>query len=292
MSSGKELMAKAEAKLKGFMSMFNGAKYEEAADLFQRAAGKFKADSDFINAGEAFMRAGDISQKSGAGSYEACTNYSEAGACFRKAGDSRKALMCLNQSIHLYIEANRFNQAAKIECDLGDMFEELHELDQAVEHYKKSIQYFNTDDTGKIQAQKVALKVAMIHADKGDYVNAVKLFEQLAAECLAGTIKSAAREHYFKAALLRIPMIRKDNISEGVSVLREAIMSYQAMDSSLRKSREVELIEGICDGLDNGSADGLREAVQAFSEVGKNLDDWKINLIHHAMQLLEGEDER
>lgn len=289
MSTGDELMRKAEGKLKGFMSMFNGSKHEEAQELFQKAAARFKADSEWAKAGDAFMRAGDCAAKGGG--YEQCGNYQEAGTCFRKAGDTSRAQTCLDQTIILYIENNRFSNAAKVQTELGDMYEEIHEIDRALENYQKAIKYYNTDDGGRPQAQKVMLKIATVYADREDYKGATKTFEDLAAECLRGNIKSGAREHYFKAALCRVAGLKKENLEEGIAELREAIDSYVVLDNSLRLSRELELLVGIVDSLEQANPDGIREAVQRFSEV-KPLDDWKVNLVYKGLSLLTVEDER
>eukprot|EP00760_Papus_ankaliazontas_P004379 PhM_4_TR11848/c0_g1_i2/m.11834/K15296/NAPA, SNAPA, SEC17; alpha-soluble NSF attachment protein len=285
-----DLMKQADGKLKGFMSMFNSAKYEEAQELYQRAGARFKAEKDWMNAGDAFMRAGDCAQKSSS-PYECCTNYSEAGSCFRKAGDPKKAQMCFDQAIQMFIESNRFPNAARLEKECGEMYEEAADTEQALAHYEKAVRYFTTDEGSKVQAFNVMQKIAMIEADRGNQAKAVSLFEQLASESLAGPLKSQAREHFFKAALLRIAMIQRINISEGVAELREAMDSYTTLDTSLRSSREAELVSGIADAIEASMPDLVREAVQKYSEV-KPLDDWKVHLVYHAVEIIEVEDER
>jgi len=64
------------------------------------------------------------------------------------------------------------------------------------------------------------------------------------------------------------------------------------LDRSLNNAREAELINGILDGIDASSSEQIRGAVTTFSQV-KALLDFQINLIHHAITLVEGDgDER
>ncbi|KNH04294.1 hypothetical protein XU18_0698 [Perkinsela sp. CCAP 1560/4] len=284
-----DLVRKAESKLQGFFTFFTGVNYEAAADLFKKAAAMFKSEGNWRRAGAAFKRAAQCCREVDF-SYEACTHCFEAASAFRKAGDTADALACWEEALQMYIESNRFHQAGKVEAEIGDMYADSREYDDAVKHYRKSMFYYLTDEYGTNIAARIQKKVAMIFVEAGNLAEASTEFDKLAVCEQNRSLRSLSREYSFASLLCQLGLLRKDNLVEGVASIRERMAEFPS-DNTISKSREYELVEAICTAIENGAPDDVREAIHQFSDV-KQVDDWKVSILYGVVQMLETDDER
>uniref|UniRef100_A0A7S4KGY0 Uncharacterized protein n=1 Tax=Paramoeba aestuarina TaxID=180227 RepID=A0A7S4KGY0_9EUKA len=284
-----DLVKRAEAKLKGFFTFFTGTNWDAANDLFKKAAAIFKSEGKWQQAGAAFKRAAQCCRELDF-SYEACTNYFEAAGAFRKAGDSTDAIACWDEALQMYIEENRFHQAGKVECEIGDMCAEQRDFDEAIKHYRQSIFYYLTDDYGKNIANRIQKKVATAYVESGKLSDAANEFDKLANCDENRQLKSLSRDHHFSGMLCLVGLLRKDNLVEGVASVREKLATLSS-DSSQVKTREYELVEQVCAAVEEGSPEGIREAIHHFQDV-KQMDDWKTSILYGLIHVLETDDER
>ena len=284
------IVRKAEGKLKGFMSFFIGADYEIASELFQKAASIFKAEGSWASAASAFKRSAECCQHLEY-SYEACSNFCEAAAAYRKEGRISEALECWSEAQKLFVESNRFHQAGKVECEIGDMYAGVHDYSGAIKHYNKGIFYYLTDDHGKNLALRVQKKLAMIFVESGNLAGAAQEFDKLASCEQHRCIRSLAREYYFCSFLCEMGLLRRDNLHEGIASVREKVGILLTKDSSLIKTREFELIEDVCKAVESKMPDEVRQSISSYSEI-KHLDDWKVSILHGLVQMIEIDDER
>lgn len=86
-----ELMDKAEKKL-GSWSLFGGNKYEDAAELFTKAANLFKVSKEWDDAGAAFEQTARCHLKLSS-PHEAATAYSDAANCYKKTNSQQAILL-------------------------------------------------------------------------------------------------------------------------------------------------------------------------------------------------------
>ena len=93
-SRGDAMMAEAQKKLNksaifGFMSSSN--KYEDAIELILKAAAQYKVSKNWQEAGDAYVKAGEIYEKNLKESHDACTRYIEAARAYRNV-DTKAAI--------------------------------------------------------------------------------------------------------------------------------------------------------------------------------------------------------
>mmetsp|Transcript_11981 Transcript_11981/g.18772 ORF Transcript_11981/g.18772 Transcript_11981/m.18772 type:complete len:181 (+) Transcript_11981:93-635(+) len=172
-AAGDELVAKAEKKLKGgiFGNMF-GNKKDEAVELLQEAANKYKQAKKWTACGETQKRVAELQLQQN-DKFGAATAYQAAFQAFKKdAGNTIEAVECLNQAIELHINNGRFTQAAKFHKEAGEMFEADLDFSKAVEHFQNAGDYYKGEDQTS-SANQCFLRVAVLSAELEDYPKAI-----------------------------------------------------------------------------------------------------------------------
>ena len=86
------LMQKAEKKAGSSTGWFSSSKskYEEAGDLFQSAANRFKLENSFVEAGDAFSKEAECREKSDF-EYDAANAWWNASKAYKQAGRADRA---------------------------------------------------------------------------------------------------------------------------------------------------------------------------------------------------------
>ncbi|XP_013984432.1 alpha-soluble NSF attachment protein isoform X3 [Salmo salar] len=189
-NSGKEkealtLMTEADKKMKssrGFGTLFGGSsrKYEEACDMYVRAANMFKMAKNWSAAGNAFSQAAHLHLQMD-NKLDGAINFLDAGNAFKKA-DPQEAINCLNQAIDIYTDMGRFTIAAKHHISIAEIYEsELLDVDKAICHYEQAADYYKGEES-KSAANKCLLKVATYTAQLEQYQKAIDIYEQLSVQ--------------------------------------------------------------------------------------------------------------
>jgi alpha-soluble NSF attachment protein len=102
-----DFMAQAERQVRsasGFMSKLFGAtsKFEEAAELYGRAANAFKMAKKWTAAGNAFEQAADMAQRLQT-KHEAAQKFVDAATCYRKSS-FQDAIRCYHKAIEIFTD--------------------------------------------------------------------------------------------------------------------------------------------------------------------------------------------
>ena len=98
----------------------------------------------------------------------------------------------------------RFANAAKLEKEIGEMYENDNQPDKCVQHYQQAANYFQGEDSIS-GAQQCLLKVAHFNALAEKYDEAIKIYEDVAQSCLEkNVLKFNAKGHLFNAGILHL----------------------------------------------------------------------------------------
>jgi alpha-soluble NSF attachment protein len=264
-------MKKAEGKISAFFFKDLDAGYE----LFIKAAGMFKADKRWKEAGNAFMRAGDVAtQQKNPG--DACMSYTECAKCWKKC-DLKGAEMAMNQAIQLNIEANRLIQAARLLKEWGEALEEDSQSDNALNAYKRAAQYFNAEDQNQM-ASGCQVKIASILTTLNRFDEASKAYEALGFKYLDGPLKHQAKEQFFRAFICGLAAIQPDNQMEACAAARDQLDTYMGADPYFRNTRESEACELLLTAVEESDEASFDEAVGNLNEL-RMLDDTKSHIL-------------
>jgi alpha-soluble NSF attachment protein len=119
---GNVFLSQAEKELQKFTFFSSSSKYENAAELLQKAGNCFKVSSSWQEAGDAYMKASELFTTKLSSSHEASAAMMDAGNCYKKVNPPQ-AINAFRGAIGLWTEAGRFNQAAKMLKEIAEMYE-------------------------------------------------------------------------------------------------------------------------------------------------------------------------
>eukprot|EP01013_Petalomonas_cantuscygni_P024191 TRINITY_DN45783_c0_g1_i1.p2 TRINITY_DN45783_c0_g1~~TRINITY_DN45783_c0_g1_i1.p2 ORF type:complete len:305 (-),score=67.04 TRINITY_DN45783_c0_g1_i1:350-1264(-) len=286
---GRELLSKAEGKLKSFWP-FTSPKWDEAAELFQSAAAQFMASRMWSEAGAAHMRAADcFIKKNEKHSY--CQSMAEAANCFKRVPgeEARKErAFAIDQAISGFIDAGRFFNAARLCKQLAEEEAEFTSTDdaaaaaatsRALEYYGRAFDYYTsenrTSESNDCQLKSARLRAGRLH----QYGEAAGIFERVGNAVLDTPIgKFAAKDHFFSAAICRLAAAKGDDRDEALSAARDAVDRYTTLDPMFAGSREEKLCRALVDAFEEGDPEAVSAAAAEYDNV-KRLDPWTAGVL-------------
>ncbi|KAK3870563.1 hypothetical protein Pcinc_024218 [Petrolisthes cinctipes] len=282
------LMMEAEKKLtssKGFLGslfgLFSGSsKVDEAMELYQQAANKFKIAKKWGSAGHAFTELASLYGKAGS-RLDAATNYVEAGNCYKKT-DPNEAISSLLKAIEIYTDMGKFTMAAKHHQTIAEIYEtEVADMEKAIQHFEQASDYFRGEENNS-SANKCQLKVAMFAAQMENYEKAIKIYEQVATSSLESSLlKYSAKEYMFRAALCHLCV--------DLTNARIAVEKYEEMYPGFQDSRECKLLKTLMNHLEEQNVDGFTDTVKDYDSISR-LDQWYTTMLLRIKKSINPED--
>lgn len=269
-SDGENLLATRTGLFQKFFGGSSSAK-EDAAEKFVQAANSFKLAKAWGLSAKASEKAASVYEGLPDQRYEAASKWSDAAKSYRNV-NTKSAIGPYEKAIEHYAESARFQQCARLQKDLAELYEtDLVDRPAAIDAYSKAADYYDLDDS-KSNANSMRLKIASLTALEDKYAEAAEIFESVAQSALSNNLlKYGAREHLLRAGLCRMCM------SDSIGAKR-AIETYSGMDSSFPSSREGRLLQAVFDSAEEGDAEAFTNHVYEYDSVSK-LDDWKTTVL-------------
>lgn len=270
-SKGDEFFAKAEGKVnKMFFKDIEGG-YEN----FIKAGTQYRLDKLYLEAGEAYMRAGDCATKL-KNQGEAATAYTDAANCLKKV-DMKKAAQMLQMAIEIQINNNRLGSAARLEKEFAEALEADGSIEEAIEHFNKAQNYFVAEEQPQA-AMACKVKVAKIYGELDKFDKCIDMYQEIGAAYASGPLRHQAKEFFVRALLCRLALVTNDNRSEKAAEAAEAFENYLLTDVNLKHTRESDFCEKVIQAVDDSDVDKFEDAVQELNEL-KLLDEWKTHVL-------------
>lgn len=254
---------------------------EEAAELYMQAANAYKVGGLNQEAGDTYVKAGEMHRDKLANNNEAAKCFSQAGACFKKS-NAVDAVAAYQSAVTLLTDAGRLTQAAKLckECA------ELYESDEvavtgtksgvvlAIETYEQAGELFEMED-GKSQASQCQAKVAELCSaalDPPDLLRAARIYDDLGRKCLDSNLLKFNAKGYFLQAIL-CHLANSDAIAA-----QQAMQRYEGVDYTFTESREGKFCRQLIDCVEGFDVEGFGTACYEFDRISK-LDPWKTSML-------------
>jgi alpha-soluble NSF attachment protein len=258
----------AQAKLKSsswFFWVDTNAKYEEAGDLYVKAANCWKMAKQHVKAGNAYMQAAQCYANYNSSKYETAGNFVKAATSYRK-DCPQAATEALIKAIHLYAEEGKFNMAAKYEKELAEMYEAELDTNNALKHYEIAAEYFENENSPSA-ANQCLLKVAHFAATLQNFARAVELFEQIASTSVNNNLlKWSAKEYFLKAGLC--------HLAQGDLVaVKKSLDRYSSLSPEFQGSREYIFLQQLITAYEKFEVDAFKKSVGVYSEISP-LQPW------------------
>ncbi|CAI2165826.1 7037_t:CDS:2 [Funneliformis geosporum] len=263
------LLAKADKKATTFR-FFGGNNYEDAAELYIKAANSFKLAKRWKEAGDAFSKAANMQIQLNERD-EASSTFINASKCYKKCS-FEDAITSLKQAIEILTDRGRFQAAAGHQKDIAQIYEsDLVDLEKSMQSYEIAADWYAGEEANAL-ANNCLLKVATFAATLELYDKAIEKFEQVAHASLDNQLtKWSLKEYFLKAGLCHI--VNGDYIGAG-----NAIERYKDMDVSFAGTREYQFLQDILSAVENGDVETFTNRVVDFDQLSK-LDNWKTTIL-------------
>eukprot|EP01101_Sappina_pedata_P011907 TRINITY_DN8081_c0_g1_i1.p2 TRINITY_DN8081_c0_g1~~TRINITY_DN8081_c0_g1_i1.p2 ORF type:complete len:285 (+),score=120.76 TRINITY_DN8081_c0_g1_i1:34-888(+) len=277
---GTALMQQAKAKYDSF-GWWSNDKYDEAAEMYKKAANQFKLSKDFDKAGEAFLKAAECYAKLNS-KYEIAQSYMSAAAVVRKS-NPQESIRCFKVGIEFYLDEGRFSMAAKHTKEIAEMYEQEGDLENAEKSYTQAADYFEGE--GQVShANGCLLKVALFTATLEKYDRSIEVYEKVARGALENNLlKWSVKDYLFRASLCQLCL-------GDMVAARRALERYQGMDHSYASSRESKLISGLIEAVDESDLEKFNNEVSEFDSISP-LEPWKTTLLLRVKNKIKDADE-
>lgn len=271
-------MFEAESSLKKggvFGNLFgvSDERYQDAGEKFTRAGNAFKAAKAWASAARAYQKSAESFVK-GKSDSDASSSYIECARCYIKAGDSRSGTEILEtHALPRIIDSGRLSQAAKLHQEVGKMFEDEGQYDQAVHHYQSAADYFNAENSPS-SAQKCLAQVGHLAAqlDPPDYGKASATFEQVGQDCLSSNLlKFSAKGYFFNAVICTLA--RGDVVAADMQLSK-----FREQDYTFEGCREHKLLTDVIQAFQDGNDEAFTDSIYNFDQISK-LDPWRTTIL-------------
>mmetsp|Transcript_26984 Transcript_26984/g.76041 ORF Transcript_26984/g.76041 Transcript_26984/m.76041 type:complete len:289 (-) Transcript_26984:231-1097(-) len=273
-AKGKDYAAQANKKLKGW-GMF-GNKYEDAAELLEKAANQFKLGKAWRDAGDVWVQLAGVHEKLDS-KHEVASSWAEAASCFKKVS-STDAIRCLHKAVETFQDMGRLQMAARHLKSIAELQEEQGFKDDCLDSYRQAADLFAGEDSTS-EANKCRLKVALISAEQEKYTEAIQIFEDVARTSLdSNLLKYSAKGYLLNAGICHLARGRQEDIFT-------AIDRYCDLDHTFDNSRECKLLKDLANAVESGDGDVFAGAVADFDSMTR-LDPWKTALLLKAKKLI------
>eukprot|EP01083_Nonionella_stella_P034880 95360_1 len=256
-------------------SIFSGnQKFEDAADLYDKAATQFKIAKKFKQSGDYYAKAAELSDKI-ENNTEACQFYVSAGNAYKQESPEDTQRM-FKIAINYYMENNSFSRAAKLYSEIGDMCAKDNDLKTAIEMFSNSADCYETENS-TTTANQCMLKVAHLSAELEDFSKSIGIYEKVALASLDNNLmKWSVKDYYFKAALCHLVLGAGTNDMDDVE---EALDKYRDLNPAFDMTREYKLVQDLVIAYKEGEIEKFTDVIQDFDSISK-LDDWKTTLLY------------
>ncbi len=267
---------KGEKKLKGW---FGGSgKYEEAGEMFEKAANLYKMAKQWDDAGDAYRRVAEC-QKNAKSAHEAASSLVNAASCFKKS-NVKAAIAALREAVDLYQDEGRFSIAAKQQKEIAEICEKELDFEGAIDQYKAAADMFDGEDATS-SSNACLLKVALFSAQLERYKDAIEIYERIAAKSIDNNLlKWSVKDYLFRAGLCHLAL------GDFVGAKR-AIDKYEDLDQSFSTSREGKFLREVLDAVDKYDIEAFTNAVVEFDSITK-LDSWKTSVLLKIKNSIKG----
>lgn len=264
---GEELEKKAEKKLNGW-GLF-GSKYEDAADLYDKAANSYKLAKSWDKAGATYIKLANCHSKLDS-KHEAAQAYADAAHCYKKTS-TKEAVSCLEQAVNLFLDIGRLNMSARYYKEIAELYELEHNFEQAMVYFERAAELFQSEEV-TTSANQCRQKVAQFAAQLEQYPKAIDIYEEIAQQSLNNNLlRYGVKGHLLNAGLCQL--CRGD-----VVAITNSLERYQELDPTFSGTREYRFLAELAAAIDEEDVAKFTTIVKEFDSMTQ-LDAWKTTLL-------------
>jgi len=272
---GAEFEKKADKKLGGW-SVFGG-KYDDAADLLEKAANSYKLAKSWNRAANVYIKLANCQLKLDS-KHEAASAYVDAANCYKKS-QPQEAVRMLNLAINMFEDIGRLSMAAKHYKDIADIYEKEENVQRAMEYYEKAAELYSGEGIDST-ANQCKIKVAQFAAQLEQYNKAIAIYEDVAKQSMSNNLlKYSVKGYLLNAGLCQI-------CGKDVVAIYNALEKYQELDPTFSSTREFKFLTDLASAIDEVDVVKFTDIVKEYDSMSR-IDQWKTTLLLRAKNALK-----
>ncbi|CAK9196712.1 unnamed protein product [Sphagnum jensenii] len=272
---GAEYEKKADKKLGGW-SVFGG-KYDDAADLLEKAANSYKLAKSWNRAANVYIKLANCQLKLDS-KHEAASAYVDAANCYKKS-QPQEAVRMLNLAINMFEDIGRLSMAAKHYKDIADIYEKEENAERAMEYYEKAAELYSGEGIDST-ANQCKIKVAQFAAQLEQYNKAIVIYEDVAKQSMSNNLlKYSVKGYLLNAGLCQI-------CGKDVVAINNALEKYQELDPTFSSTREFKFLTDLASAIDEVDVVKFTDIVKEYDSMSR-IDQWKTTLLLRAKNALK-----
>ncbi|CAN1825847.1 Alpha-soluble NSF attachment protein [Linum perenne] len=258
---------KADKKLTGW-GLF-GSKFEDASDLYDKAANSYKLAKSWDKAGATYAKLASCHLKLDS-KHEAAQAYVDAAHCYKKTSTS-EAISCLGQAVEMFCDIGRISMAARYNKEIAELYETEGNIEKSIQFYEKAADFFEGEEV-TTSANQCKQKVAQFAAQLEQYPKAIAIYEEIARHSLSNNLlKYGVKGHLLNAGICHL-------CKGDVVAITNALEKYQDLDPTFSGTREYRLLADLAGAIDEEDVAKFTDAVKEFDSMTQ-LDSWRTTLL-------------
>ncbi|GAB2257623.1 hypothetical protein Droror1_Dr00013783 [Drosera rotundifolia] len=278
-AKGEEFEKKTEKKLNGWA--FLGNKYKDAAKLYEKAANSYKLGKSWDQAGAVYIKLADCHLKMDS-KHEAASSYVDSANSYKKTSPTQ-AISSLVQAVNIFSEIGRFSMAARYCKDIGELYEQVQNFEQAIVYYERAAEFFQGEEV-TTSANQCKQKVAQFSAQLEQYPKAIEIFEEIARHSLNNNLlKYGVRGHLLNAGICQL--CKGDPVA-----ISNALDKYQDLDPTFSRTRDYQLLADLAAAVDEGDVGKFTAALKEYDSMSP-LDGWRTTLLLRVKEALKAKED-
>lgn len=249
-------------------------KFDDAADLYKKAANQYRVAKEHDLAGAAYEKAGRNAELAG-NPTEAMMYYMDAGKAFAQES-AGEAIRMYTLTLDMQRDSGKFTNAAKTLKIIGGLYEADMRVPEAIRAYSEAAELYQTENS-QSTANQLLLTVADLQAGEGNYADAIDLYQRVAASSLESALtKWSVSDYYFKASICSL--VRECQQSNECKMTEEALDNYVDSHPAFQTSREFTLMKKLLEAYAAGDVQEFTDALFEYNQISP-LDAFKSNLL-------------
>ncbi len=221
------LRAKKEEQSSNWFGLLNNDKFEKAAELYEQAANKYKLENKMKEAGDAYILAAESHVKNKY-VHRSVENYIKASQAY-KTISPQNAIKSLEIIINYYSEGGKFDQAARYQQSIAEIYEKNEEIVEAIVAYDSAAKLFKCESMNS-NMSKCLEKAGKLLAFKGSFIEAIERYEEASEAILDRDILCwKCNDYYFSASLCALAI---GDFQEAQDKIISYIHTYHRFGSS------------------------------------------------------------
>ena len=202
--------------------------------------------------------------------HDAASSYQDAALCYKKT-NTPQAVLLYKEVVSIHIDLGRFTTAAKVQKEIGELYEAEGDSASASEAYQTAADYYQAEENNST-ANQMLLKVAGLAATQKDYKRAIEIYEQVGIASLeSNLLKFSVKDYLLRAGLCRLA-------TGELGAVVNALERYEGMDATFATTREGVLLRDLTTAFEAQDEDIFTTKVREFDEISR-LDAQKTSLL-------------